>query len=264
MGNPFFSIITVCFNAGQGLLKTVESVINQTYTNFELIIKDGGSIDGSFEKVPTDIRIIKLKSIDSGIYDAMNQALKLAKGDYILFLNADDYFFNDNILQLFYNSINKYSYPHLVYCDYMTTRMSHYVKAPSRITPLFLFRNMLCHQVCMLRKDSLLELKGFDINFRILADWDFLLRLFKQNKIKYNHLKVLGVVYTSGGYSEQNSHIAKRELIILRKKHYSITYYLYYLFFLLSFPNARKKIISQNGFAARLYQKAVNKINSIQ
>ena len=70
-----FSIITVCLNAGQDLLDTVQSTLGQTYENFEIIVKDGGSRDGSMEKLPADPRIRVVTRKDTGIYDAMNQAV---------------------------------------------------------------------------------------------------------------------------------------------------------------------------------------------
>ena len=71
-----FSIITVCLNAGQGLLDTVERTLGQTYGHFEIIVKDGGSKDGSIEKLPSDPRIRVVTRKDTGIYDAMNQGIE--------------------------------------------------------------------------------------------------------------------------------------------------------------------------------------------
>ena len=85
-----FSIITVCLNAGQGLLDTVARTLSQTYENFEIIVKDGGSEDGSLEKLPMDARIRVVTRQDTGIYDAMNQGIAEARGDYLIFMNCGD------------------------------------------------------------------------------------------------------------------------------------------------------------------------------
>ena len=99
-----YSILVVCLNAGQRLLDTIDSIINQTYQNYEIIIKDGESTDGSVEQVKScyaeqmeRIRIISQR--DSGIYDAMNQACTYAKGDYYLFLNTGDSFYDEYVLE---------------------------------------------------------------------------------------------------------------------------------------------------------------------
>ena len=75
MAQISFSIVVVCLNPGEKLLKTVQSVLNQKYGNYEIVVKDGGSTDGSLEQLPADSRIRVYTRLDSGIYDAMNQAM---------------------------------------------------------------------------------------------------------------------------------------------------------------------------------------------
>ena len=82
-----FSVITVTYNAGDKLKETVTDVLKQTYDNYEILIKDGLSSDGSLEKVPDSSKIRVESCKDSGIYDAMNQAVSMATGDYIIFMN---------------------------------------------------------------------------------------------------------------------------------------------------------------------------------
>ena len=77
-----FSIITVCLNAGNDLLETVESTFKQSYSEFEIIVKDGFSKDESICKLPQDKRIHLVQKKDTGIYDAMNQGIEVAQGDY--------------------------------------------------------------------------------------------------------------------------------------------------------------------------------------
>ena len=99
--DPMYSIIVVCLNAGQRLCDTVGSVLGQRYANFEVVVKDGGSSDGSVEMLAEtwqDARLRVYAEKDSGIYDAMNQAVKLAGGAYFLFLNAGDSFYDENVL----------------------------------------------------------------------------------------------------------------------------------------------------------------------
>ena len=94
-----FSIITVCFNAGEKLKNTLENILAQTYGDFEIIVKDGGSTDKSLESIPEDSRIKVFSEKDKGIYDAMNIAVSQASGDYVIFMNCGDSFYDENVLK---------------------------------------------------------------------------------------------------------------------------------------------------------------------
>ena len=93
-----FSIIVVTLNAGEKLKETVQSVLAQQFTDYEIVVKDGGSTDGSVEKLPQDARLMVYVRKDKGIYDAMNQAVEFAKGQYVLFLNCGDFFYDQTVL----------------------------------------------------------------------------------------------------------------------------------------------------------------------
>ena len=87
-----FSILVVCLNPGAKLAETVESIRKQEYRDYEIIVKDGGSKDGSVGLLPADEKIRLIEKKDTGIYDAMNQAVSEAAGEYVLFLNCGDLF----------------------------------------------------------------------------------------------------------------------------------------------------------------------------
>lgn len=93
-----FSIIVVCYNAGEKLQKTIESIRRQTEKDYEIIVEDGLSTDGSVEKLTLgqDLKVFREK--DEGIYDAMNRAVSHASGRYLFFLNCGDYFEDDTVL----------------------------------------------------------------------------------------------------------------------------------------------------------------------
>ena len=105
MQKPFFSIVVVSLNPGERLKNTLDSIIKQTYTNYEVILKDGGSSDGSLQELMEDgyfkdknqIKIIQKK--DKSIYDGMNQAVQEVSGRYVQFLNCGDYFYSDTVLE---------------------------------------------------------------------------------------------------------------------------------------------------------------------
>ena len=105
MQEKFFSIIVVALNPGEKLKKTLDSIVGQTFADYEVILKDGGSRDRSLEELENNgflarypqIRVVR--EADKGIYDAMNQAVRLAAGRYIQFLNCGDYLYNENVLE---------------------------------------------------------------------------------------------------------------------------------------------------------------------
>ena len=102
-----YSIITVSLNPGESLKKTLDSIKAQTYPEYEVIIKDGGSTDNSLAAVPKDMRYRIIYGTDKGIYDAMNMAVKGAVGDVVIFLNAGDLFYDEHVLEKMTEKIEK-------------------------------------------------------------------------------------------------------------------------------------------------------------
>ena len=148
-----------------------------------------------------DIRALRFFcSEDMGIYDAMNQALDHANGQYVLFLNAGDFFYDKSVLSSYYEGIINNNFPTLIYSDYKTTDLEEYVQSPTKLTKFFLFRTMLCHQVCMVKRDFYHFFGYFDTSLRVDADYDFLLRLIIIEKVKYKHIQKLGIISTSKGF----------------------------------------------------------------
>lgn len=260
---PFFSIIVVCLNAGNSLKKTVDSVLLQDFTDFEIIIKDGLSTDGSLLSIVEDERIVKVKKHDDGIYDAMNQAIDYVKGKFVLFLNAADCFADQSVLTSYYNEIINNNYPELVYCDYTTTKFKQYVQSPPQITPFFLFRTMLCHQVCMYKKTCYDNFGNFDLSFKVDADYEFLLRTVLKHKIKTKHFHKLVIISKSDGFSTINSNLAKKEVNQIRKRYFDNNYYLFSIILKLTFPSLRMKLVSKETVFSKLYQNLVNLFNKL-
>ena len=115
---PKLSIITINLNNKDGLRKTIESVISQTFEDFEYILIDGASTDGSVEVISQFETRLKywISEPDNGIYHAMNKGIKKAKGDYCLFLNSGDYLDNSTILECIFESNHK---EELLYGNFM-------------------------------------------------------------------------------------------------------------------------------------------------
>lgn len=202
-----FSIITVCLNAGQGLLDTVSRTLSQTYENFEIIVKDGGSSDGSLEKLPKDDRIRVVTKQDTGIYDAMNQGIAEARGDYLIFMNCGDWFYSPEVLQSIAEGIGEEREP--VYYGKCFDRMTGQVRAyPKQLTRMTCYRTMICHQATVYRADVLKQ-RPYDLSYRILADREMLWYLVCEKKVEPKYLDTVIADYQGGGESADQKHIQR-------------------------------------------------------
>ena len=202
-----FSVITVCLNAGQALLDTVASTLNQTYGDFEIIVKDGGSQDGSIEKLPQDDRIRLVTRQDTGIYDAMNQGIEEAKGDYLIFMNCGDYFYSPDTLCAIADGIGESREP--VYYGKCFDRMTGQVRAyPRHLTRMTCYRTMICHQATIYRADVLKQ-RPYDLSYRILADREMLWYLVCEKKVEPKYLDTVIADYQGGGESADQKHIQR-------------------------------------------------------
>jgi glycosyltransferase involved in cell wall biosynthesis len=177
------SIITVCKNAEKLLVKTIESVLAQTFTDYEYIIIDGASTDGSLSVIDNYKDRIKIISEpDKGIYDAMNKGIGLSEGEYLLFLNAGDYFFHENVLKeimemnlnvdiLYSNGLIEFSNGFL-FCKTF----------PKKVTKIFMYMDTLPHQDALVKREVFLKTRGFDSEYKISGDYKFFLdAVFKYN-----------------------------------------------------------------------------------
>ena len=194
-----FSIITVCLNAGQGLLDTVARTLGQTYENFEVIVKDGGSRDGSLEKLPNDSRIRVVTKKDTGIYDAMNQGIEEAQGDYLIFMNCGDWFYSPQALREIAEGIGENREP--LYYGKCFDRMTGQVRAyPKQLTRMTCYRTMICHQATVYRAD-VLKHRPYDLSYPILADRETLWHLVCEAKVEPKYLDTVIADYQGGGES---------------------------------------------------------------
>ena len=202
-----FSIITVCLNAGQGLLDTVERTLGQTYGHFEIIVKDGGSQDGSIEKLPNDPRIRVVSRKDTGIYDAMNQGIEEARGDYLIFMNCGDWFYGPDVLQSIAERIGEARLP--LYYGKCFDRMTGQVRAyPKQLTRMTCYRTMICHQATVYRAD-VLKKRPYDLSYPILADRETLWHLVCEETVEPVYLDTVIADYQGGGESASEKYIRR-------------------------------------------------------
>lgn len=173
-----FSIITVNFNNKNGLIRTINSVISQTFQDFEFIVIDGGSSDGSVDIIKEYQHCISywVSEKDEGVYYAMNKGILKAHGDYINFMNSGDIFYNSEALSTVANIQGNYDI--IVGRDYHYNEQSHKGYAPpvpSRISMITFFRETLPHQGAFIRRE-LFKKNMYDESLHIVADWAFYVR----------------------------------------------------------------------------------------
>ena len=183
--DPLFSIITVTWNAADAIVPTLESVQRQTSSDYEMLIIDGASTDDTLKKV-REASIASLRVFsepDNGLYDAMNKGLNLARGRYIIFLNAGDAFASDTVLarmamQATGNPGVIYGQTQLVNEKREVVGMRH-LTAPKRLTAnSFLNGMVVCHQAFVARRDLVPQ---FDLQYRFSADYDWCIKVLRKS-----------------------------------------------------------------------------------
>lgn len=210
----FFTVIIVSLNAGEELLKTVQSVLNQSFQDYEIIIKDAGSKDGSLEQLPDDKRIRRIICSDTGLYHAMNQATEQAQGKYLYYLNCGDYLYDDMVLKKVYTVAMSLPYvqPYVLYGESYYRNLQRMRIPPKTITPYFWSVSNICHQAVFFSKDSLRQPDAYDLSYRISADNELMVYQFLKG-IPFVNLGFPVCSYEGGGYSEteKGMEIGKKE-----------------------------------------------------
>ncbi|MEY8716809.1 glycosyltransferase family 2 protein [Francisella philomiragia] len=210
-----FTVITVCYNSEKTIQRTLQSIKDQTYKNIEYIIIDGGSTDKTLEIISNYIDIVNIlvSEPDNGIYDAMNKGIKLATGDYIGFLNSDDYYTNDIFEEYSKLLISKhydFVYSDTIYYDDNESWTYECNNPKEERFIKFLDKGtQFCHQTLYVNKFIFEEIGIFDERFRISADYDFSLRLFKTTGKTGIYLPTTTCYFYIGGIS---SHFFKTRL----------------------------------------------------
>jgi glycosyltransferase involved in cell wall biosynthesis len=223
-----FSIITVTYNAAQWLERTIQSVINQTYSDIEYIIVDGGSTDGTVDIITNyELRITKwISEPDNGLYDAMNKGLKLATGDYVWFINAGDRIHSPDTIREIANRLSPFTFHPLPDIIYGETEISdaqgnslgiRRLKAPEKLTWKSFSMGMLVSHQSFIVKREIAE--PYDLHYRYAADIDWCIRCLKKtNNILNTHLILSW--FLEAGYSAANRKSSLKERYEIMCKNY--------------------------------------------
>jgi glycosyltransferase involved in cell wall biosynthesis len=204
MEEIFYSIIVVCLNSGERLAQTMDSILKQNYDNYEIIVKDGCSTDGSIGKLRNkynDARIKLYEENDSGIYDAMNQAVSHADGEYFLFLNTGDIFYNDSVLLEMSNEISSNDRPDIIYGNLYHRSLETVIYSSPVINDFACYRNVPCHQTCFYKWDMFCD-RGYLPNYTVRADYEHFLYCYYEKKAIIKYTPIIVAEYEGKGFSE--------------------------------------------------------------
>lgn len=201
---PKVSIVTVTYNAGQLLEKTLANIEKLKYDNKEIIVVDGHSTDNTMMIVKRyagmGIVTSYVSERDNGIYDAMNKGVRMCSGEWVIFMNAGDLFASDDVLQLVFGKKQQWE-ADIIYGD--VVKNGEVKQAPANY---YLYHRMIfCHQCVFTRRDSLIS-TPFDIRHRLSADFKSFIELYQKGaRFRYVNLPI--AIFDTGGVS--NSHRSK-------------------------------------------------------
>jgi glycosyltransferase involved in cell wall biosynthesis len=221
---PTLSVITIVYNNVRDIERTMLSVLNQTYQQIEYIVVDGASTDSTLDIIKRyENRIARLISEeDNGIYDAMNKGLKLATGDYVIFMNSGDEFYANNTVEKVFASADDadiyYGETEMINGQLQSLGQRRH-KAPENFTwRSFNYGMSVSHQAIYIKR-SLTE--PYDPKYKLSADIDWIIRAAKKAK---KIVKVEGYVakYLVGGMSKTKHRQSLAERFDIMKTHYGL------------------------------------------
>ncbi len=258
-----FSVIVVCYNAGEKLHRTVESIRMQTEKDYEIIVEDGLSTDGSVEKLVPGEDLKVFRERDEGIYDAMNRAVARASGAYLFFLNCGDYFEDETVLARVrhYIEIDSHSRPCIFYGNIRERATGAAVMSNPRINDFACYRNVPCHQACFYDR-RLLVRRGFHTCYRVRADYEHFLWCYYRAHASMRYLPVTVVSYEGGGFSEtgENRRRSAAEHRYIVRKYMSAGQVFLYRFMLLITLAPLRTYLAEHPATAEAYQRIKRKL----
>ena len=206
------SVITVTYNSGKTLRDTIESILKQSYTNYEYIVVDGNSKDNTLDIIKEyepqfDGRMRWISEPDNGLYDAMNKGIKMATGDVVGILNSDDFYTTNDIFEAINQAFATSNALDAIYGDV------HYVNNNDLTQPIRYYSSkhfnrkrmrmgyMPAHPSFYVRRECYEKYGTFDTSYRVAADFENLLRLIYVNKITTRYIAKDFVTMRMGGIS---------------------------------------------------------------
>lgn len=254
---PIVSVVTVCYNAEKTISNTFNSILKQEgFKSFDLIIVDGKSTDATNDIIKSYLDFFQEKNIsvtyisekDSGVYDAMNKAVSLAHGDWLIFMNADDCFADAFVLHDIFGNCLDLS-EDVIYGDTICkSEEKEKILKAKNVNRLKVYKPFV-HQSCFVKREVQKRFP-FDLNYKISADYDFFLRIFLKNyRFKYVNRTIS--IFSESGMScnEANKKLIRKEESKIAKN-YGINFLntpsLVWYRYVKTFLRATKKFILRN------------------
>ena len=215
------SIITICYNEPD-LEKTCESIVNQTWQDFEWIVIDGGSNQETldiFEKYKYRIDTF-ISEPDNGIYNAMNKGIKLAEGEYLNFINAGDGYYDKNVLQ---DVINSKLDKDIVFGEMngIYENGERIVYMPDKIYARYLYYATVLHPSSFIKKKLFDKYGMYNESLRIISDWEKWIEFFVVHKCSYKHIHIVCSFFNLNGISSTNLELLQKEREIVLNKYFT-------------------------------------------
>lgn len=203
------SVITINYNNAEGLRHTIESVVCQTSRDYEFVVIDGGSTDGSVDVIEEYASKIDywVSEPDGGIYPAMNKGVRAAHGEYCIFMNSGDEFYSKDVIE----NIVKQGLREDIVCGDICFGESNISPNPDKVTMRTFYKSTLYHQASFI-KTQLLREHPYDETMRSAADWKFFMHELVYRNASYKHVPIVIARFEGGGISMTNNDISRKEV----------------------------------------------------
>lgn len=226
------SIITINYNNAPGLENTIKSVINQNLTDFEYLVIDGGSQDTSLDiiKKYSDKITHSISEPDTGIYNAMNKGIKLAKGTYVVFINSGDTICIDaDLKQIASHATGE----DIVYFDLEVSNADGSYKFiknyPTNLDFYYFMVESLSHPGAFIKREKLIEYGLYNENFNVVSDWAFFLDAIVKDKCTFKHVSTHYTTFYTDGISSLSEN--KEKIENEKDQHIKASFPEYYSFY---------------------------------
>jgi glycosyltransferase involved in cell wall biosynthesis len=251
-GSPLVSVITVVYNDLKGIEKTITSVLEQKYEDYEYIIIDGGSTDGTLDIVKKYQNRIDLwiSESDRGIYDAMNKGVEKASGSYVYFLNSGDFFCRNDVLENIIKHIFRGELS--LVCGNVIKLYPDFEHVFKPCMRKLKKGGVIPHQGAFIKRSVFNELGGHDTRYVSSADQDFFCRLYKAG-YSYKEINENIAFMASGGFSS-NKIVSLPESYIVIRHHFGFLRATFYYTKVVLFEQSIKKFLLKFGLND-LYRK---------
>jgi glycosyltransferase involved in cell wall biosynthesis len=204
------TVITSTYNSITTLQDTIDSIQRQSYCDIETILIDGGSTDGTLEIIKENKGVTKfISEPDKGIYDALNKGVQLATGDVVGFVHSDDLLASNKIISQIATAFQTHKVDG-VYGDLQYVNKNNTNKVirvwKSCDFKFSMLKNgwMPAHPTLFLKKEVYEKHGNFDLSYKIAADYDFILRIFKDKTLKFSYLPEVITTMRVGGVSNRS------------------------------------------------------------